>query len=180
MSLVSQLQTAMTRIATEINAVRAEIAAKTDAIQVIHKLRTTDSTAKNANTTVANDDALTSTVPVGTWILEGSIGWKGSSAADVRMDFAIPSGATGSYRGLGLAVASTSLAAASVSWRGETSFGTDFVVASVTGETSWTEIRGHLVVGTSGTFAVRWAQQNSDASDLVMAAGSWMRLTRVS
>jgi hypothetical protein len=149
------------------------------------KARTTDSSTITADTTFTDDTILTfSDVPAGTYLAEAHPRWIASgNTPDIKVAFTMPSG--GTILGASFLSQATTATTAVGSLDQGANAGATASGVSLGGRGATTIelhgiISGVMVLTTSGTVALQWAQNTSDAATLKVDAGSWMRLTRIS
>lgn len=134
-----------------------------------------------ANTTLQNDDHLFLSVSANTdYILDGIITFRADDTVGINVGFTGPSGA-------------------SLNWTVFAYFGTGNITIDAMTLTAVQGLQGLgsgggsnvfrralypkgilRIGGTSGTFQFRWAQSNSSANATLVAANSYIRLTKVS
>lgn len=144
-------------------------------------VKATDQT-KTSDAALGNDSNLSLfTFANGKYILEGEIVYSSATAADIRMAFSGPAGATLLWTIDGLDVgaagtagsiqrSATAIADAGVQVAGGAGAGTNVTA----------KIEGLLTMGsTAGSIVFRWAQGTSDASNTVVRAGSWINVRRI-
>jgi hypothetical protein len=158
--------------------------------------RKTADTARAATTSLVEDPHLQVDVVAGAvYTVKGIIKYDGPSAADININFAAPAGSLGEWFGWGVghspvisfnttpAIVSDSQQSRGYPIRTETndvtqarSFGC--VGTALTPLTAM--IWGMLRVGsTAGTYALRWAQNTSDASAVTVYTDSYLELQRI-
>jgi len=136
----------------------------------------------NGSATLQNDDALVLTVVASAkYILDAYVIYDSGTTPDFKCAWVGPSGATLQWSVGGLAAASSAVSGSvvlAVAAIGDA--GVQAVGGAGAGTPVAAIIRGLLTVSTTaGTLQFRWAQNTSDASDTIVVAGSYMRLTRV-
>lgn len=144
--------------------------------------KSADETITNS-TALQNDDVLFSPLAAssGTYQFEMNILYSASTVADIKFAFTWPAGATVTWGVIGLATGAGSIS-------GDATFGN--AVASGTsvaiggaGATTPTpcQIFGDVIMGANaGNLQLQWAQQNLEATNCIVRAGSNLRLWRVS
>jgi hypothetical protein len=148
------------------------------------KLRTTDSATRSLTTTFASDTVLTyAGVPAGTYLVECDLRWTATGAnPDIKIAFVMPSGGTvigSTFRAQpttatgAVGTIDTGFNAGPVG-SGSSLGGRGSFAGALSGNSS-----GAMVLTNSGTVALQWAPNTSDAATLRLDAGSWMRLTRI-
>ena len=104
---------------------------------------------------------------------------EGTDTNDFKFSFAIPSGATGTMNVLGQAVASVSVNSASVK-NVTVDMTSDTSVGTVGTQVVPVWVSGVLnISSTSGTAQLRWAQNTTEAANLILKAGSFIRFEQV-
>lgn len=148
---------------------------------VVYKTAATD---RSNTTTFADDPELTTTLAgSAVYIVEFYLFYAGNTGL-MQTKWTVPAGATGNRSAMGPGSAATDANSNNISMRsGVHGFstavlygnrGTGSLNQSIAVETS-------LVTTTSnGTCALSWTQGTSNAASTRMAAGSWMRVTRIS
>ena len=161
---------------------RGRTAVDDDPIGGIRVARKTSDLARGTTATPAADPQLTFTVRAGAvYLLDGWIKYSADVAADINLDWAIPTGALGEWTGTGASIDTAGsangyqvqLAANDV--ESARSFG-----GAGTGANLTIDIKGTLRVGdTAGTYQLLWSQRVSNAAATTVYADSWLRLHRV-
>lgn len=141
--------------------------------------RATADTTRNNSTTLLNATGMSVSLPVGSYTIDGAIGYSSNATADIKFAFS----ATGTYTG----------------WWGAfgeytTGVGT---VGDLAGfrETVFTNVQllggadaglgmlcrpgGYINVTVAATLQLQFAQNVANASDTIVRLGSWLRFTRV-
>lgn len=141
-----------------------------------------DVTVNNSTTFVDSGMALDvvagATYEVYAWLKYSTL-----ATPDIKFSTTRPSGTTGSWMVLAHGIASTTIAV-------DIAVGVTAVVEDIAtskkaaGDATGTIIIGALTVGTfttttDGTFKIRVAQNTSNASNTILRAGSYLRLTRI-
>lgn len=143
--------------------------------------RTTDAAAINASTILVSDAVLLSALPTaGTFMWEAVFFYDSSQAADFKVAYTWPAGATATWGMTGLAAAATA-----------TTGDGQFAVQTVSGTatpvggaavgtrticTTW----GHIVMGgTAGNLQTQYAQNTSDATNTTVRIGTRLTVWRV-
>ena len=147
------------------------------------KVKTADGTGATSNTTLADDNQLVSmTLGVGTWIINCGFFHTGAAAGDIKIAWQFSGTTTTAVRGtVGQSAGSTSsLTSATAGPRTAgaadtagtittgTIYGTDGTNLGVSLET------GVLVVTVSGTFKIQMAQGTSSATTTLLKTGSYV------
>jgi hypothetical protein len=147
--------------------------------EFVHKVTSEDRAA--TTTLTADSDLQIALEANAVYHVEMYIHYAAASAAGFKTDWSVPSGATGNRWSLGAGSTQVSSDNVSGRWGVHT-----FVTACEYGDrASATNQLGALeqaVVTTTnaGTLALRWAQATSDATATRVAAGSYMRVVRLS
>lgn len=145
-------------------------------------------TRKSANEVVnnsgalQNDDHLLQALGASqTWMFEAHIICQGPDAADIKIAFTVPSGATLTWSAIGPATGATGGGAASTI--------VDYVSVSGTAATFGTDgnpktlaihVRGMVrTAGTTGNLQLQWAQSAATANDTTVYTDSWLLALRV-
>lgn len=150
----------------------------------VTKVRSTNASPIASDATLNDDDVLTfSSVPIGSYHCEWGLNWTSNgTSADIRVGFTLPSG--GLIRGSTFFAQTTSATASTgdldtgynnIDISGGTSIGSRGAISGVLAGFGY----GLIILTTAGTVTLSWAQGTSNANTLFIAAGSWMRLTRV-
>ncbi|WP_318205400.1 hypothetical protein [Streptomyces sp. SCL15-4] len=159
-------------------------------------VRKTSDTSRAATTTVTPDPHLQfDLVAGGVYVMDGWIKYDGPSAADLNIDWSVPSGTLGEWVGFGGGLspmisfnASAVLVTDSQQSRGYTirTESTDVAASRAFGTLGLTGVQlsvalySTLRVGSvSGTYSLDWAQVTSDASPVTLYTDSWLRLQRI-
>jgi hypothetical protein len=145
--------------------------------------RKTADTSRSATTTTTADPHLTFEVEAsGVYIWEGWLKYFADPAADLTIDFTVPSGSLGEWNGFAAGSGTAGVAVTTgYSIRTESNdvsqarnyYGTTDGVHGVI-------LHGLLrVSSTAGTFSLDWAQGTSNATGTVLYTDSWLRLQRI-
>ena len=130
-----------------------------------HAVKDADQT-RNSTTTLADDSALTISLPVGRFTFEAVL-FSAAGAGALKYGWTVP---------------------ASTSMRWNTPQSTPALYLNETqtltvSDTStngiMTELKGNVRILTAGTFALQWAQNASNAADTSVLLNSWMRLQKL-
>ena len=130
-----------------------------------HAVKGADQT-RNSTTTLADDSALTISLPVGRFTFEAVL-FSAAGAGALKYGWTVP---------------------ASTSMRWNTPQSTPALYLNETqtltvSDTStngiMTELKGNVRILTAGTFALQWAQNTSNAADTSVLLNSWMRLQKL-
>lgn len=131
-----------------------------------------------SSTTLQNDNELFFAVGANEiWAFDFMLWGHGPSAANIKVDFSIPTGASARWYGPGYGTGG------SFDLLGQLSVPTAFPIAMLhsTLEDWIIKAEGVLVTaGNSGTLQMQWAQNASNGTPTVVAKGSYMRCTRIS
>lgn len=145
--------------------------------------RTADSAAIVSNTVLASDSVLTVAVPTaGRFQFDLTLYYDSSGTADLKVAFVWPAGATGRWgmhgpattvaTGVGDGVFNTVASSGTAIVIGGSGNGASNITMAIA--------RGSLLMGgTSGTFAVQFAQNVSDATNTIIRADSRLQVWRV-
>lgn len=152
------------------------------------RLPSTSFVTKTADTTRNNTAAATAdpdlTIPVdknAVYLIEGCIFYSTTATADLRLGLTCPSLATLLWSPDAPST-SVSNATSTAPHRGTltTSGGNASIGGTAAGTQLMAKPTGKLITGsTAGSLTVQWAQLVAEASDSVVHAGSWLRLTRI-
>lgn len=143
----------------------------------IYVARTTDTAAIVSNTTLASDSVMTTTLQSGaTYHYEGELIYDSSTTADIKIATLWPTVTAGRFNAFGHdPTTTTSFKSASATASDSAlSFGGLGV-----GTIAVIRFSGYLTTTASGTFAVRYAQNTSDATNTTIRASSYLRLARM-
>ncbi|GHE47426.1 hypothetical protein GCM10017673_56610 [Streptosporangium violaceochromogenes] len=143
--------------------------------------KTADETVNNSSALQDDNHLVAAVAASATYIVEAFVIYDAATAADLKLAFTGPSGATLDWTSTALgtaATAGTGSLTVSASTIGD---GSAVPLGGVgAGTKVVAQIRGLLVVaGTAGNLTTRWAQNTANASDAIVRTNSWMRLTRV-
>lgn len=117
------------------------------------------------STALQDDNHLSVTVAVGTYLVELEGVYNSLAAAGFKTQFVGPAGTTGTIAGFGNANAFHGVA-----WNGVLGWGG--AAADI-----WFRLLGRLVFTTAGTFKLQWAQSVSNVTGTTLYTGSLLRLT---
>lgn len=145
----------------------------------------TANTDRTSTTTFADDPDLTVSLEANAvYFVEMFILYAALDAADIKTEWTIPSGATGTKTCIGAASDAVANANAdSIEVRtGVHGFGTDVVYGAPRNSAS--NLQGALESGVvtttnAGTLALAWAQNTSNGTATRVGSGSYMRVTRL-
>jgi hypothetical protein len=145
----------------------------------LYAARVTDAAAINNSTTLVSDAVMTaSLVASATYHYEGEIIYDASTVADIKVATVWPGGATpGRFNAFGHdSTTATNFKSASVT------ASASFIVFSGNGVGTVNVIRysGFLTTVGAGTFAIQYAQNAAEATNLTVRASSYLRMARMS
>ncbi|MFE3657285.1 hypothetical protein [Streptomyces sp. NPDC059165] len=137
------------------------------------------STSRSSVTTVAADPHLTMTLTPGEYKLDAFLMYDGDAAADLRLGWIGPSGTTGAWWPGG-ADSSAAALASSPRWGALSDITTSTLPVGALGAGTILTCRpvGTVIITTTGTFALAWAQQSSSATPTVLRGQSTLELRR--
>lgn len=145
-------------------------------------VRTSDATAINASTVLVTDSVMQFAVAAaGTYVVEGTIIYDCAAAADLKLRFNFTGTGTGLFAANALTTAATS-SATNQSNAAARELNSNFACGGYgTGTANMAAVlyRGILTATGAGTFSIQYAQNTSDASDLVVRAGSHLSYRKV-
>lgn len=146
----------------------------------LHAAKTSSTSRSSTTTVTADPDLQLSLAANAEYRLIGYFRISGDPAADMDIQFTVPSGTTGSYTVTGrLAGASAADTDTRTSTRIAFGVETQFSTPS-TATPQANHIVGRIITSsTAGTFSVDWAQTVSNATATVMASDSWIELRRI-
>lgn len=149
--------------------------------------RPTDSAAVVSSTVVHEDEQLTLAPRAGTtYTLSGLLMWVGDVTGDIQVGFTFPQPATLHWGVVGPSEAGLTTPAdvtrgAGQWWarHGQTTSPTATIQYAASTAVMLGHLTGELITGASATgpLTMRWAQNTSSATGLVMKTGSWIKLT---
>lgn len=130
----------------------------------------------NNSAVLQDDDHLKAQVDVGTYLVDATLIYDASTAADIKAKWS--GGFSFDWSTLGLPVGATA-AVGSVDTAAR-ALADEVVLGGVgVGSKVVARIEGLLVVTAWSTFKLTWAQQAAGATDATVRAGSWLRLQKV-
>jgi len=134
-------------------------------------VKTANETVNNS-ATLQDDNHLSFHLPAnGQWIFDASIKWSSGATPDLKLDWTLPSGATGTYGVVGDQAQATPDAQLSIT--------TSNVFLSSGGGNFSTYLAGEITMGSAaGLVTLQWAQNTANASDTILQKGSWVRVMR--
>lgn len=149
--------------------------------EVIVKPSTTD---RPSTTTVTDDPHLTTTLDANaTYSVELHLKVAGLAAADIKTNWTVPSGASGTrnVRGAGTGSTTDSNADNATMRTGVHNFSTDVVYNNIrnTVNSAYVTETGVVTTTSAGTLALSWAQNSSNATATSVVAGSIMTVKRI-
>lgn len=147
----------------------------------VDKIRTTDATPVNNTTALVTDNVMQfDAAAAGTYVVEGALFYDCSAVADLKIQFNYSGTGTGILAGNGLTTAATT-SATNQSNHAARVMNSSFAIGGFgVGSVAGFLYRGVLTLTGAGTFAVQYAQQNPEVSDLVVRAGSHLSYRRAS
>lgn len=161
---------------------RGRIAVDDDPVGGIRVARRTSDLARTSTATPAADPQFQFSTRIGAvYLLDGWIKYSADTAADITLDWSVPTNALGEWTGTGASIDTAGsangyevqLAATDVD--AARSFG-----GAGTGANLTVDIKGTLRVGdTAGTYQLLWSQRVSNAAATTVYTDSWLRLHRV-
>jgi hypothetical protein len=119
-----------------------------------------------SSVTFQDDDHLTLTLPIGTWMIEFEGVFNSLAAAGFKTQFVGQTGTTGTLAGY----ATNGNAFHAISWNASLGWGGAAVDV-------WFRLIGRIVVTTAGTFKLQWAQSVTNATPAQLFTGSLLRAT---
>lgn len=130
----------------------------------------TSETQRNNSTTLTSDSNMTLNIPsAGHWIFEGIVFFRTSAAGDFKMTFVGTGGVSNTELRFGLYSPMLTTYAGLIFGAVSTAF-----LVSDTGF-KHIVVRGAINASGSGTLALQWAQNTSDAGPTNLLHGSWLR-----
>jgi hypothetical protein len=142
-------------------------------------IKTADQTLPQSSSTLVAVTDLSTTVEPGTYLVEGSVIYDASTTADISVAWNRPTGTTGDWTPNGL-ISTTSTGSGSISKNNATSLGTGLTLGGIgVGARVTMSPVGRFVVTTTGTLGLTAAQNNPEATDVTIRAGSWLLVTRI-
>lgn len=161
--------------------------------------RKTSDTARTASTTLTADPHLTFDVAANAvYIMDGWVKYDSPTAADINIDWTIPSGALGEWTAIGLGHSPVIGSTNAPALQTDTQDARGYLIRLETNDISQPRSYGGLGVSgggitpmtfhlkstlrtssTAGTYAMEWAQLVSNATATTVYTDSWLRLTRV-
>lgn len=151
--------------------------------------RTSDSAAVVSSTTLHDEDQLVLVPRAGvTYTLDGLLLWTGDVTGDIKFAFGFPSSSTlhwavpGGPNEAGLTSPPPDVTRGTGQWwaqQAQTSSPTGTIQYAASTAVMSGRLSGLLVTGSAaaGALTLKWAQNTSSATGLVLKAGSWIRLT---
>jgi hypothetical protein len=146
-------------------------------------IRKTADTSRSATTTTTADPHLTIEVDANAvYIWDGWVKYFADPAADLTIDFTVPTNALGEWNGFG-AGSGTSGVGVTTGYSIRTEANDVSQSRNFYGSTDLTHgviLHGILRVGaTGGTFSLDWAQGSSSATATILYTDSWLRFQRI-
>lgn len=132
-------------------------------------------TPRASTTTLAADPDLTLTLPrPGTWAFELWLNYTGGTLGSSDLKMAMVYSGTSTFGVWGVSgINTSSTSAITANGRG---IGTNTLTVGTSGATFYTvDIKGTVVISTTGTLALQWAQNTSSATATNLWQGCWMR-----
>ncbi len=144
--------------------------------------RTSNSTAKNADTVLATDSQLQFTAAANTdYEIRSMLFVTSNATADFKVGLTAPSGATFTCTVLGTGTGSSAIPG-NHQQLGTLNATSDEIAAGCTtgGDGVLVEVRGIVeIAGTSGTVGIQWAQNTSTAVDTIVQARSFLHYRKI-
>lgn len=139
-------------------------------------IRTTDANAINASTVLVSDSVMTvALLAATTYVIEGELFYDCAAAADMKTRFDFTSAPTRSHIAAIAKEATTSTTSTGQGHFGERVHNSNFVAGGAgtgTGNTISLMFSGTVTTNQATTLTIQYAQNTSDATDLVVRAGS--------
>lgn len=165
---------------------RAEISDGANWISLAHRanyfvgMRSSDAAAINNSTAFVSDAVMTVALATpATYMVDGSIYYDSSNAADFKMNLTWPGGTSGRVVVWGLDPAGTTQIG-SLKQGVTTASGTSFVfIGAGVGTATFCKFEGRLVTAGAGSLIVQYAQAGADATNTTVRSGSFLRVIRV-
>ena len=134
-----------------------------------------------SSTTLQDDDDLFLAVEANTaYFLQGALAVDGASAADIKIGWSFPTGATLEYGHMGPATTITSDVGNTVDNRRIIQTDVLAIGCNGAGNAIYVPLWGQLIIaGTAGTLRLRWAQFVSSATASRMLAGSFLHAQKM-
>lgn len=130
-----------------------------------------DETVNNSAALQDDDDLVLPVEASANYLVEIEIVYSSGTTPDLKTTLTVPSGTTGTLNVIA--------AGASVAGAGPVTL-TGTVVFDGNAASAWGRLFGEVNVGsTAGSIQFRWAQNTANASNTIVRAGSFMRLTRI-
>ena len=132
----------------------------------------------NTASATADPDLTLASVTPGTYLIQATIFYDATTTADIRVGWSLPASSTVDWTPNGPSTSTTSsatsvarsvISAATAQQQGAAGIGTK--VAAL--------MQGTLIVTTTGTVAVIWAQGVAEVSDCTVYSGSSLSLTQI-
>lgn len=137
------------------------------------------STTRNNTVVQAADPHLViAAIPVGTYIFDGYLPYDATTTGDMKISVTAPAGSLG-WNLNGPPVNTTNAGQASINRVVLSVSSTPAPGGGGAGTPAAAMPVGTLVVSTTGTLTLLWAQNAQEVSDCILLAGAWIRLTRI-
>jgi len=140
--------------------------------------RTADAAAVNNSTVLVNDAVMASALVINaSYYWDNVIFYDSATAADFKVAFTWPAGATARWGIMGIGTPGATDAVASTA----AASGTSIAVGGLgVGTGTWCKIEGFIdTAGTAGNLQTQYAQQTADPTNTTVRRGSIMRVYRV-
>ncbi|MET7452542.1 hypothetical protein ABZT03_11710 [Streptomyces sp. NPDC005574] len=160
-------------------------------------VRKTADTSRAATTTRTADPHLTFEVEANAvYVLDGWLKYDGPIAADLNLDWTVPSGSLGEWTGFGAGVGTVISTNTTPTLTSDTQSSRGYLIRTETNDIDAARsfgclgtvgltpltvmLNGTIRVGsTPGTYSMDWAQLVSDATAVTLYTDSWLRLQRI-
>lgn len=139
----------------------------------VDKVRTTDATPVTNSTVLVTDDVMQGALTAGTWIVEGTVIYDCAAAADLKLRINYSGTVTSSAISAPVLTTAATSSATNQGNFAAREANSNFAAGGFgVGSLAAVTFRGVLVVSTGGTLSIQYAQNQQDASDLTVRAGS--------
>lgn len=140
-------------------------------VRPLFAVKSSDETVNNSAVFQSDDHLTLSVASSTTYHVEAWWCYTSGTTPDIKFRWSVPTGATLRWSAVGTNISGT-FAEPFLDTATEPGFagnGSDAIV----------RVMGLLVTSNAGTLLVQWAQQTANASNTVLKAGSWLKLTKV-
>lgn len=149
-------------------------------LRPLYVRKASDETVNNSSTLQDDNELLLTPSISHTYLLDGQIFYSTGTTPDLKLAFTFPTGAVLAWSLFGYKFDGSSFESEYRTSTWQAASGTSNAVAGTTATYDVVHVRGILRMSTTaGNLQLQWAQNTANASNTVVKADSWLRLTMV-